>query len=115
MNKLEYVSHLLEETSRSIVADKSSWIKFLDTASYVFKYNFADQILIHAQRPHATACATYEVWNDKMNRWIKRGSKGIALLSDNHAGYALRYVFDISDTVSRNVPLKIWQGDEKLT
>ncbi|WP_438273573.1 DEAD/DEAH box helicase family protein [Thomasclavelia ramosa] len=114
MNKLEYVSHLLEETSRSIVADKSSWIKFLDTASYVFKYNFADQILIHAQRPHATACATYEVWNDKMNRWIKRGSKGIALLSDNHAGYALRYVFDISDTVSRNVPLKIWQVDENL-
>lgn len=114
MNKLEYVSHLLEETSKSIVADESHWMKFLDTASYVFKYSFSDQILIHAQKPNATACATYEVWNNKMNRWIKRGSKGIALLTDNRTSYSLRYVFDISDTVSRNVPLKIWQVDENL-
>lgn len=87
---------------------------FLDAASYVFKYSISDQMLIHTQKPNATACVIYEVWNNKMNRWIKRGSKGIALLTDNRTSYALRYVFDISDIFSRNVPFKIWQVEENF-
>ena len=68
MNKFEYISSLLEETSQKIAQDGVSWMRFLDTTSYLFKYSFTDQILIHAQRPDATVCASFDTWNDKMGR-----------------------------------------------
>lgn len=114
MNKFEYISRLLAETSQRITHDGKSWMKFLDTSSYMFKYSFTDQILIHAQRPDATVCASFETWNNKMNRWIKRGSKGIALIQETRYGYGLRYVFDVSDTQSIKKSVKAWSIDESM-
>ena len=70
---------------------------FLKTSAYMFKYDFADQLLIYTQKPDAKACASFETWNEKHSRWIRKGSKGIALLNDDNT---LRYVFDIKDTRS---------------
>ncbi|ERK47509.1 protein, SNF2 family [[Eubacterium] cylindroides ATCC 27803] len=84
-------------------------MSFLKTSAWMYKFSFDDQLLIYAQRPDARACASYETWNDKLHRWIKRGSKGIALLNENGT---LRYVFDISDTRSpENKPLHLWSVD----
>lgn len=106
-NKYQYTYELWLEQSKHITSSPTSWMDFLKTASWSFKYRFEDQILIYAQRPDAKACADYDTWNQKMNRWIKRNSKGIALLSSD--GYSLRYVFDISDTRSpTNQPLYLW-------
>ena len=91
-NKYQYTYELWLEQSKHITSSPTSWMDFLKTASWSFKYRFEDQILIYAQRPDAKACADYDTWNQKMNRWIKRNSKGIALLSSD--GYSLRYVFD---------------------
>lgn len=107
-NKYQYTYELWKEQSKYITSSPAHWIDFLKTASWSFKYKFEDQILIYAQRPDAKACADYDTWNKKMHRWIKRNSKGIALLSDD--GYSLRYVFDISDTRSPvNRPLRLWE------
>jgi len=76
------------------------WIDFLNTASWNYKYSFADQILIYAQRPEATACADIETWNTKLKRWVNKGAKGIALLEEKYGENRLRYVFDVSDTNS---------------
>lgn len=95
------------DQSEKIVSSPKNWMSFLNTASWMYKYQFEDQILIYAQRPRARACAAYDVWNEKLHRWIKSGSKGIALLRDN--GPYLRYVFDIADTRSpRNKELLLW-------
>lgn len=74
------------------------WMNYLDVAARLYRYSFKDTLLIHAQRPDATACAELEVWNKKMNRWVNRGAKGIALLDDASPRAKLRYVFDIADT-----------------
>lgn len=106
------VHEIWKERALEISSSPDHWISFLSTASWHYKYSFEDQILIYAQRPNATACAGYEDWNDKMNRYIRRGSKGIALLGDN--GYSLRYVFDIADTGSvKHRPLKLWSIHEQ--
>lgn len=106
------VHEIWKEQALEISSSPDHWISFLSTASWHYKYSFEDQILIYAQRPDATACAGYEDWNDKMNRYIRRGSKGIALLGDN--GYSLRYVFDIADTGSvKHRPLKLWSIHEQ--
>ena len=73
-------------------------MRYLDTASRLYRYPFADTLLIHAQRPDATACVVLEVWNEKMRRWVNRGAKGIALIDDTGPRRVLRYVFDVSDT-----------------
>lgn len=109
------VNELLADTSKAVVKNEQSWLSFLNTASYMFKYNFTDQILIYAQRPDAKACAEFEYWNDKMNRWIKKGAKGIALIDDTSRYSKLRYVFDISDTRSpQNQELKLWSINESM-
>ena len=101
------VHEIWKEQALKISSSSDDWISFLKTASWHYKYSFEDQILIYAQRPDATACAGYEEWNNKLKRYIRRGSKGIALLGDN--GYSLRYVFDIADTGSViHRPLKLW-------
>ena len=98
-NKLYAMEQLTEEVAKDIAAKPEEWMRFLDTASRLYKYTFDEQLLIFAQRPEATAVASMEVWNKRMYRWIKKGSKGIALI-DHTSGpkNRLRYVFDISDT-----------------
>ena len=98
MNKLYTVQMLAEEHAKVITRTPRDWTGFLDTSSRLYKYSFADNLLIHAQRPNASACAELETWNEKMNRWVNRGAKGIALIDDSGYNTRLRYVFDISDT-----------------
>lgn len=105
-SKYEKIYELWYENAQHISKSPSNWISFLKTISWNYKFSFEDQLLIYAQRPNATACASYEVWNNKLSRWIKRGSKGIALLDKNQS---IRYVFDIADTRSAfNRPLHLW-------
>lgn len=108
-NKYEYTHELWSNQIESISKSPNEWMLFLKTSAWMYKFSFDDQLLIYAQRPDARACASYETWNDKLHRWIKRGSKGIALLNENGT---LRYVFDISDTRSpENKPLHLWSVD----
>ena len=98
-NKLYAMEQLTEEVSKDVAASPQEWMRFLNTASRLYKYTFPEQLLIYAQRPEATAVASMEIWNQRMYRWIKKGSKGIALI-DNTSGpkIKLRYVFDVQDT-----------------
>ena len=98
-NKLYAMEQLTEEVAKDVAASPQEWMRFLDIASKLYKYTFPEQLLIYAQRPEATAVASMEIWNQKMYRWIKKGSKGIALI-DNTSGpkTKLRYVFDVQDT-----------------
>ena len=100
------------EISRSVRA----WTGYLDTAAQLYRYNFADTLLIHAQRPDATACVELETWNNRMGRWVNRGAKGIALIDDSGPRKRLRYVFDISDThmVRGGKTPYLWQMDAQL-
>lgn len=95
--KLQYISELAEQTARQITQSPQNWAAFLRTAARLYKYPFEDQLLIYAQRPEASACATIDVWNRRMNRWVNRGSKGIALLSGG-SNPRPKYVFDVADT-----------------
>lgn len=88
-NKYEY-THELGRIKLIYIQITKRWRSFLKTSAWMYKFSFDDQLLIYAQRPDARACASYETWNDKLHRWIKRGSKGIALLNENGT---LRYVF----------------------
>ena len=101
MAKLENYVELARQTVREISADGENWRAFLTTASNVYKYGFYDQMMIYAQRPDATACASYEIWNQTMRRYVRRGAKGIALLDMTGDVPRYRYVFDISDTGTR--------------
>ena len=98
-NKLYAMEQLTEEVAKDVAANPQEWMRFLDTASRLYRYTFPEQLLIYAQRPEATAVASMEICNQKMYRWIKKGSKGIALI-DNTSGpkTKLRYVFDVGDT-----------------
>ncbi|MCD8076719.1 MAG: hypothetical protein LUF27_17170, partial [Lachnospiraceae bacterium] len=100
MAKINEIIKLAEDHAAEITASPAPWMDYLDTASRLYRYSFEDSLLIHAQRPDATACADFDVWNKKMNCWIRRGSKGIALI-DKQTGSRprLRYVFDVSDTI----------------
>ena len=97
-SKYQIISNLAEETAKAVSRSGEDWMDYLDTASRVYKYPFSDQLLIHAQRPDATACASLELWNNRMGRWVNRGAKGIALIDDSTDWPRLRYVFDVSDT-----------------
>lgn len=97
--KLQLVSQLADQTAHDVTRGVDNWKNYLDSASRLYKYKFEDQLLIYAQRPDATACASMELWNEKMRRWVKAGSKGIALIHENENGRPrLEYVFDVSDT-----------------
>ncbi|OUQ34861.1 N-domain protein, SNF2 family [Faecalibacterium sp. An121] len=99
--KTLYYAQLAEDTARRLTGNWERWAGFLATASRLYKYHYPDQLMIYAQRPDATACASYDVWNDRMNRYVRRGSKGIALLDDTGDRLRLRYVFDLADTGTR--------------
>ena len=109
--KVETYLDLARETALGLSGSVSAWTAFLDTASRLYKYPFADQLMIHAQRPGATACASYEVWNDTMRRYVRRGAKGIALVDNSGDAPRLRYVFDIADTGTRRSsrPFSPWE------
>ena len=101
MAKLENYVELAQQTMREISADGENWRAFLATASNVYKYGFYDQLMIYAQRPDATACASYEIWNQTMRRYVRRGAKGIALLDMMGDVPRYHYVFDAADTGMR--------------
>ena len=107
-SKADFYSAVAKETLEGLTASWQEWLKFLTTASRLYKYPFMDQMMIYAQRPDATACAEYDLWNDKMNRYVRRGSKGIALLDDRGDRLRLRYVFDVSDTGTREHSRTPW-------
>ncbi len=98
MSKLQDIRDLAQEHAVSVSSSPRDWMDYMDTASRLYRYSFSDQLLIHAQHPEATACASLELWNEKMFRWVNRGARGIALLDETGQHTRLRYVFDISDT-----------------
>ena len=107
--KDEFLSQLLSSKTQEIVSSPRNYTAFLQTAAQNYKYRFQEQVLIHAQRPDATACAEIGVWS-RLGRWVNRGATGIALLRDPNLPYRIRYVFDVSDTNSReNREISIWQ------
>jgi hypothetical protein len=89
---------LADQQTRQVTQSMGDWMGFLNSAGRLYKYPFEEQLMIHAQRPNAVACAPLETWNKPMNRWVKRGSKGIALLDNTGDEGKLKYVFDVSDT-----------------
>lgn len=97
ITKYQMISALAEDTARQVAKNGQEWTSYLTTAARLYKYPFHEQMLIYAQRPDATACASIEIWNEKMNCWVNRGAKGIALLDTERERPRLKYVFDISD------------------
>ena len=115
MNKLDTLYELLEKSCHDIIQSEESWLSFLRTSGYLYNFNFTNQLLIYQQRPDAKACTDFETWNNRMNRWIKKGSKGIALIDDDGRYTKIRYVFDIADTRSpRNRELHLWSVQESF-
>ena len=115
-SKTEEYLALAQRTANGLTRYWESWTDYLTTASRLYKYPFADQLMIYAQRPDATACADYDIWNNRMNRYVRRGSKGIALLDESSGYPRLHYVFDVSDTgVRRNSrDPDLWQYNDDL-
>ena len=99
--KLQLLSELAENTAKGLTSSFEDWTGFLTTVGRLYKYPYHEQLMIYAQRPDATACAEYDLWNNTMNRYVRRGSKGIALLDPSGDTLKLKYVFDVSDTVGR--------------
>ena len=114
MSKLQDIRDLAQEHAVSVSGSPRDWMDYMDTASRLYRYSFSDQLLIHAQHPEATACASLELWNEKMFRWVNRGARGIALLDETGQHTRLRYVFDISDThmVAGGRSPYLWQIQE---
>ena len=115
-NKTEEYLALARRTANGLTRYWESWTDYLTTASRLYKYPFADQLMIYAQRPDATACAEFDIWRNRMNRYVRRGSKGIALLDESSGFPRLHYVFDVSDTgVRRNSrDPEVWQFNDDL-
>ena len=115
-SKTEEYLALAQRTANGLTRYWESWTDYLTTASRLYKYPFADQLMIYAQRPDATACAEFDIWSNRMNRYVRRGSKGIALLDESSGFPRLHYVFDVSDTgVRRNSrDPEVWQYNDDL-
>ena len=115
-SKTEEYLALAQRTANGLTRYWESWTDYLTTASRLYKYPFADQLMIYAQRPDATACADFDIWNNRMNRYVRRGAKGIALLDESSGFPRLHYVFDVSDTgVRRNSrDPEVWQYSDDL-
>ena len=114
-SKLQTYMQMADEAQRQITGSYRGWTGFLTTAARLYKYPYAEQVMIHAQRPDATACAEYDFWNEKMGRYVRRGSKGIALIDSSGERPRLRYVFDVSDTGGREFPKSryLWEYREE--
>ena len=115
-SKTEEYLALAQRAANGLTRYWESWTDYLTTASRLYKYPFADQLMIYAQRPDATACADFDIWNNRMNRYVRRGAKGIALLDESSGFPRLHYVFDVSDTgVRRNSrDPEVWQFNDDL-
>lgn len=115
MGKITETRKLYKETLKELTKTEENWISFLDSSSWNFKYDFADQILIYAQRPEATACADIETWNNKVKRWINKNANGIFIFDNNeNSQYPFKLVFDVSDTHNyKGTPYKLWSVEEK--
>ncbi len=115
--KEKQITELYFETTLNVGKNADNWISFLKRASFNYKYRFDEQILIYAQRPDAVACAETTIWNKKLKRWINKGSRGIALITEKEGELGLRFVFDVSDTNSDvyGRKFKLWQAEEKYT
>lgn len=113
--KLQKVSALSHDTMNRLTHSTDEWLRFLDSAAWLYKYPWHEQVMIYAQRPDATACAPIELWNSpQFKRWVNKGAKGIALIDDSGDRTRLRYVFDVSDTHTRsNIPFALWQLQEE--
>lgn len=112
-SKYQMILSMAEHTARDITLNADNWMQFLNTAANNYKYRFKEQVLIHAQKPDATACAEIETWN-RLGRWVNKGTKGIALLVDRETPYKLRHVFDLSDTNTRvGAHISLWQMQER--
>ena len=111
MARIDDVRQLAEQWTGWISQSPMDWMHFMGTASRMYRYPFPDQVLIHAQKADATACAALEIWNTRLSRWVNRGAKGIALIDDSQQPARLRYVFDIADTHARygNQQPYIWR------
>ena len=115
LTKAELYAQMADKVATQLTGSWQEWAGFLTTASRLYKYPFHEQLMIYAQRPDATACAEYDLWNEKMGRYVRRGSKGIALVDDSGDRPRLRYVFDISDTGTREHSRTpwLWQLEER--
>ena len=115
MRKIDSFRAMAEETTKDLLENPEKWIQFLDTASRVYKYSYADQILIFSQKPDATACATYDIWNQAMGRFVRKGRTGIGLIDQTGAYPKIQYVFDVSDTVAteKSRSPKVWKFREE--
>ena len=107
-SKTEFYRQMADHVATQLTGSWQEWAGFLTTAARLYKYPFHEQLLIYAQRPDATACAEYDLWNEKMGRYVRRGSKGIALVDDSGDKPRLRYVFDITDTGTREHSRTPW-------
>ena len=113
--KAEQYAQMADQVARQLTGSWQEWAGFLTTAARLYKYPYHEQLMIYAQRPDATACAEYDLWNNRMGRYVRRGSKGIALVDDSGDRPRLRYVFDISDTGTREHSRTpwLWQLEER--
>lgn len=108
--KLHIMSELAVQTTQQLAQSVDSWKSFLNSAAWLYKYPFHEQVLIHAQRPDATACAPMQLWNNRFGRWVNKDAKGIAVIDDSGDKPRLKYLFDVSDTNARhNAPFRLWQ------
>lgn len=107
--KLHIMSELAAQTTQQLTQSVDSWKSFLNSAAWLYKYPFHEQVLIHAQRPDATACAPMQLWNSRFGRWVNKDAKGIAVIDDSGDKPRLKYLFDVSDTNARhNAPFRLW-------
>lgn len=108
--KLHIISELATQTTQQLAQSVDNWKSFLNSAAWLYKYPFHEQVLIHAQRPDATACAPMQLWNSRFGRWVNKDAKGIAVIDDSGDKPRLKYLFDVSDTNARhNAPFRLWQ------
>lgn len=108
--KLHIISELAAQTTQQLAQSVDSWKSFLNSAAWLYKYPFHEQVLIHAQRPDATACAPMQLWNSRFGLWVNKDAKGIAVIDDSGDKPRLKYLFDVSDTNARhNAPFRLWQ------
>ena len=114
-SKMQFYAQMADQAAKQITGSYQSWVSFLQTAGRLYKYPYNEQVMIHAQRPDATACAEYDFWNRQWGRYVRRGSKGIALIDTSGENPRLRYVFDVADTGTRenSRAVRLWELQEE--
>jgi len=113
-SKLQAYAQMADHAAHQITGSYQEWTAFLSTAGRLYKYPYPEQLLIHAQRPNATACAEYDFWNQRMRRYVRRGATGIAIIDNSGSRPFLRYVFDVADTGGgEETRPKLWKYREE--